>query len=226
MSRPPALPKRESFSGDDRTEYDYVYQRVTDLRVRTVEELPYVGACLNSPPFAASLWRFSGRMLAAGSTGDSFSTRDRVYTNVVLAFDSGHYQMVEGIHVEYATKHHGLRPEMVLAVWEGRDDDLAQDERQLVDYIRAYVNGTVSDEMWSGVVERFGSERAAVEYTLTIGYHLLVLRSMQAFAIPSMSRDEMDQTVRRLQTGGDPDQEKYAAHDRALRELHTEMSAG
>lgn len=192
------FPSRESFPEEDRSEYDYVFQRVQRLTGGRIDEFPYVGACLNAPPFAASVWRLSGRVLATGATGETYSHRDREHINLVLAFDSGHYTMLDG-HLNYAVEVAGISPETVQALWEGRDDDLPADSRQLVDYIRAYVNGTVTDEMWAGLVERFGSVRGAVEYTYVVAYGLINARSMQAWAIPSASRQEMAQKVRNLQ---------------------------
>jgi hypothetical protein len=232
MSRAP-LPSRESFASDaDRHEYDWVWQRVEKLTGRTPADIPYVGACLNSPSFAASLWRFSGRMLAAFSTADTFTHADRDVINIVLAFDTGNYVMVargerEG-HLLHAVEHLGLRPEMPKAVWENRLEDLTDDERQLVDYIRAYVSGTVTDEMWAGIVERFGGVRAAVEYTLTIGYNLLCCQSMMAFGIPAISREQMESVIDRLQHRSEEARERTANLDRALRdsELLSEMAAG
>src|SRR5262249_20417440 len=100
------------------------------------------------------------------------------------------------------------------------------DERQLVDYIRAYVDGRVTDEMWSGLVERFGSVRGAVEYTLMIGYHLLCARCQQAFDIPSISREEMEQVVASL-GAGEPDYRTAGIADGLHDpELVAQMSAG
>jgi hypothetical protein len=224
MSRAP-LPDRESIPDDEREDYDFVYQRVLKLTGRPPEDIPYVGACLNSPPFAASLWKFSGRMLAVGSTGDSFSHQDRAHINIVLGFDFGYYTVI-GSHLGYAVEHAGLRSEMVRALWEGRDDDLTDAERQLVDYIRAYVDGRVTDEMWSGIVARFGSVRGAVEYTLTIGYHLLCARCQQAFDIPSISREEMQRVVQELGAGEQDYRTAGIARGLHDPELLAEMSAG
>lgn len=233
MSRTP-LPQRESFASEqDRDEYDFVWRRVKKLTGRTPAEIPYVGACLNSPPFAASLWRFSGRMLSAFSTEHALSHVERDYINIVLAFDSGHYMMVargdggEG-HLAHAVERLGLRPEMPKAVWEGRLADLTDDERQLVEYIRAYVAGTVTDEMWNGIVERFGGVRGAVEYTLTIGYNLLCSRLMMAFGLPSISREQMEELIESLQRGNPEARARTADLDGALRDptLLAEMAAG
>jgi len=224
MSRPPKLPDRESFSGEEQKDYDFVYDRVTKLAGRAVENNPYVCACLVSPPFAASIWVYSGEMLAAGVSGDSgYTHRDREHINVVLAFDFGHYEMVR-FHLGYAVAMTGIRREMVKAVWESREDDLLPDERQLVDFIRAYVKGTVTDEMWDGIVERFG-ERGAVEYTLALGYNLMVIRGMHAFGTPTESREEMQKIIDALfDENGRPSEYDYEAHDRTMRELAGEAT--
>lgn len=229
-ARGTGLPERDSFSDEeDQKEYDYVHNRVLKLTGHPPADIPYVGACLNSPPFAASLWRFSGRMLAAFSLNEHTSHRDRDYINVVLGFDLECYtnEMAQG-HLRHAVESLGLRPEMVRAVWYGRDDELTSDERQLVDYIRAYVNGTVTDEMWAGIVERFGSVRSAVEYSLSIGYNLLCARSMQAFGIPQFSREEMEQFVDNLRAGDEENRDSTAGLERSFNDpaFLAEMSGG
>jgi hypothetical protein len=218
-SRPPLRPPRESIPEADRADYDFVYERVEKLTGRSPDEIAYVAACLNSPPFAASLWKFSGRMLANFSTSDAFSHIERDYMNIVLAFDFGYYSM-EGIvgHLTHAVECLGLRPEMPRAVWEGREDDLTPNERQLVDYIRAYINGSVTAEMWSGIVERFGSVRSAVEYTLALGYNLLCFRTMQAFGVPSVSREEMQKVLDSFGTNSDENRRGVAGLDQSLRD--------
>jgi hypothetical protein len=217
MPRPPRLPDRDSFSGEEQKDFDFVYNRVTKLAGRPVESNPYVCACLVSPPFAASIWVYSGRMLAAGVSGKSYTHKEREHINVVLAFDFGHYEMVR-FHLGYAVASAGLRREMVKALWEGREDDLLPDERQLVDYIREYVKGQVTDEMWNGLVARLG-ERGAVEYTLALGYHLMVIRGMQAFGTPTETRDEIQALIDGLFDESKPSGFDYEAHDRTMREL-------
>jgi hypothetical protein len=218
-SRPPRLPDRNTIPEDELPDYDFVYERVSKLTGRPPDEIPYVGACMVSPPFAASLWKFSGRMLAWFSTSDVVSHKERDYINVVLAFDSGYYSMeLIGGHLQHAVEYLGLRPEMPRAVWEGREDDLTDDERLFVDYIRAYVAGVVTEDMWKGIVERLGGVRGAVEYTLTIGYNLLCARSMQAWGIPTMSREEMQAIIDMLGKRSEESLQLTADLDRSLRD--------
>jgi hypothetical protein len=158
-------------------------------------------------------------MLGWFSTSDAVSHKERDYINVVLAFDSGYYAMeLIGGHLQHAVEYLGLRPEMAKAVWEGREEDLTDDERRFVDYVRAYVAGAVTDEMWNGLVERLGGVRGAVEYTLSIGYNLLCARSMQAFGIPSMSREEMQRIIDNLDRSSEESRELTAGLDRSLKD--------
>lgn len=201
MPWPVTAPDPEILPEEDRKEFDFVNQRVLKLTGIPGRDLPYVSACLNAPTFAAALWRFSGRMLAASDTREkTFTNRDREYSNVVYALELGSYVMFD-YHFDYAVDVVGVRPEMIKAIWNGRDEDLNDEERQLVDYIRGFVNGTVTEEMWDGIVERFGSERGAVEYTMAIGYNFLCARSMQAYGVPAISREEMDRQVQNLRVG-------------------------
>jgi hypothetical protein len=228
LARPPRRPPRDTIPEGDLEDYDYVYKRVARLTGGDPDNIAYVAACLNSPPFAADLWKFSGRMLANFSTNEAFTHVERDYMNVVLAFDLGYYSP-EGIvgHLTHAVEYLGMRPDMPRAVWEGREQDLTDDERQLVDYIRAYINGNVTDDMWNGIVERFGSVRAAVEYSLALGYNLLCFRSMQAFGVPSVGREEMQRVLDGLGVDTEENRKRVAGLDQGLGdpELVAEMGA-
>jgi hypothetical protein len=88
----------------------------------------------------------------------------------------------------------GLRLEAVEAVRAGRDDDLTDDERLQATYIRRVIDGTVDDELYAAVEQRFG-ERGAVEYTIFITILHTTIRQMQAFGQPAPTDAEIAETI-------------------------------
>jgi hypothetical protein len=195
MTRPLPLPDPESLSPDERAIYQGVFDRI-DKTSRPPDVNAYARGCLNSPRFAAAIWETSRNLIGVGARDDSYSDTDREYINLVLAFDAGYYDLLV-FHLQWAIEHGGLRPEAVEAVWEGRDDDVLPEERQLVDYVRAVTAGTVTDEQYQGIVDRFG-ERGSVEYTMAVAYLGMVGNLMHAFGAPSPSREEMQEEISRL----------------------------
>jgi hypothetical protein len=196
--RPPALPVRESLSKEDRDVYDALVARLIEYYGGPrVDVNAYASALLNSPPLATAIFDLAWTMVGAGKRGDGYSDHDREYINMVLSFDGGHYELVVH-HLHYGGfTRAGVRPEAVEALWESRDDDLLPDERQLVDYVRAVVSGTATDEMFEAMVNRFG-QRGATEYTIAIGFLVMVMTLMRAFNVPSVSREEMKDEIDRL----------------------------
>lgn len=198
MVRPPALPVRDGLSKEDRDIYDALVARLNEYYGSPrVDVNVYANVLLNSPPLATAIFDLAWTMVGAGKRGDGFSDYDREYINMVLSFDAGHYELVVH-HLHYGGfTRAGIRPEAVEAMWEGRENDLLPDERQLVDYIRAVVGRTVTDDMFAKMQERFG-ERGAVEYTIAIGFLVMVMTLMRAFDIPSVSPAELKEEIDRL----------------------------
>jgi hypothetical protein len=199
--RPPTLPDRESFSGEDREVYDALVARLTESYGSGTARFDvnvFWRALLNSPPLATAVCNLAFTMVDSGKRDDGFSDHDREYINMVLSFDVGHYELV--IHhltadVGAGFAGAGIRPEAVEALWQGRDDDLLPTERQLVDYIRAVVSGTVTDELFGAIVDRFGI-RGATEYTIAIAYLAMAMTLMRAFNAPA-KRKELEDAIDR-----------------------------
>ena len=220
LSRPPSLPARDSIPKEDHATYDRVIGWLNTTS-RPAERNQYASAVLNSPPFAGALFDLSKIVLATGERPGSYVPREREFENIVIAFDSGHYEALEA-HLEYAVKIAGISIESIFAVWEGRDDDLPDDERQLVDYIRAFVAGAVTDEQWGAMTDRFG-QRGAVEYTITVAYELQTVRLMQAFGTSTISREQMQAKLESIRAGtNEPiDKAPYERRAKAFREMES-----
>jgi hypothetical protein len=86
----------------------------------------------------------------------------------------------------------GVRPDALEALRDGREQDLTEDERQLVEFTRAVRDGKVTQAIWLRMVERLGSERGAIECAFVI---LLVLFNhllASAMGVPDMASEELD----------------------------------
>lgn len=217
VSRPPRFPRREDILEQERAAYDTVGNLVAALISGPVEEDAFASACLNAPSFAAALWGLKRLVLATAERGNSYSHRDRALIDVVVAFDSGHYGVLEG-HLQWSVQCAGMDVGTLEALWNGREAELPEEDRHLVEYVRAVVDRTVSDDLFSQTSTRFGSPRGAVEYTIAIGYTRLINQLMRALGVPSISRNEMQTTIGRLRDGTTQARDD-SDYERALREF-------
>lgn len=61
----------------------------------------------------------------------------------------------------------GITPQDIKAIWENRLADIAQDDRQLVEYVQATYQRTLTNTLFQALAARMGV-KAAVEYTVCI----------------------------------------------------------
>lgn len=193
-------PKRTEFSGVDLEAYDRVIERFTGGKPASgeINVGPYFSTLLHSPPFAANLSRMGELVRNAPNIGETYSHADRELVDQVLAYDWNYFGFLSS-HTPDAIAA-GIRIEAIDAIRDGRDSDLTTQERQIVDYVRQVVSGTVTDETFEAIVERFG-KRGAVEFTIFVAYLALVVRLWQAFNIPSPPRDHIDDILRSIRSG-------------------------
>jgi hypothetical protein len=83
-----------------------------------------------------------------------------------------------GVHLSHALSV-GVRADAIAALRSGREDELAEGERQLTEFIRAVADGRMTRALWLGLEDRLG-ERGVVEYTMFVCFELLTLRLQQA----------------------------------------------
>ena len=93
----------------------------------------------------------------------------------------------------------GVRAAAVEALL-GEGGDLDADERELVEYARAFVHGTVDDERYAAMRERFG-ERGAVEFTVLLGFLLMTIRLWQALGVPEPDAEELAALLAAMRDG-------------------------
>jgi hypothetical protein len=197
VSRTPPQPGRSTFTGDELKAYDEVLDRRRRLMpdLAAAEDLdagPYYGALLNSPRAAAAMNALGSFVRTRGEGSGSFTHAERELVDQVLSWDwdTG---VVQRMHIPDGLAV-GVRLEAIEALRDGREEDLTDDERQLVDFIREVTTGRVTDESYAGIEARFG-RRGAVEYTFLAAFLQMVIRLHQAFAVPEPSRAELDAII-------------------------------
>jgi hypothetical protein len=185
--RGPKQPKRADVRPEELAAYDRVVGRQTNYgygaatpgyEIRPSDEIagPYFGPLLQSPMIADYLSELGVVYRTRGEVEGSFQHKDREWVDMVIGLYTG-FNTVEHTADAVAV---GVRPEAIIALHEGREQDLTEVERRLTNYIRAVAGGTVTDEDWAWAVGHF-TLRGAVEYSALIAHLLLTFRLMQVF---------------------------------------------
>jgi hypothetical protein len=195
MSRPPAMPDRESFPEEERAAYDAIADR---SRGKFATVTPYNQVLLNSPPFGAALAELGRLARTAGEREGTYSHADRELVDQVLSADWG-TNVVLGLHIPDALSA-GVRLQAIRALRTGHEDDLSEDEHLLARYVRAVVGGTMTDELYGAMVERLGP-RGTVEYTIFIAFLQLTIRLWQAFGMDDPSDEDIARLIDELEGG-------------------------
>ncbi len=201
MPRPPAPPERSEVAADEVSAYDSVltrYRKPDGSPPDLAEVTPYFQVLLNTPPFAAALAHLGTLIRATGDRPDTYSHIDREYVDQVMSAQL-RTNVVQAIHVPDAVST-GVRLDAIEALRAGNDAALTQDELLVAKYIRDVVTGSVTDELFREMEERL-SARGVVEYTIYIGFLLMVIRLYQAFGLSDPSDEEIDRLIVDIRTG-------------------------
>jgi hypothetical protein len=190
-------PARDEVPEEEREAYDRVVERTARIHGMESIQARYFGALLNAPPLGDVLVRF-GRLMREGQLRGSYSDAERELVDMVLATDLG-YNGILDVHVPDALAV-GVRPEAIEAVRKRREEGLTDEERQIVDYSRQVINGTVTDESHAALVARLG-RRGALEFTVFCGFLLMTVRLWQALGVPDPTDEEIDELFRGLLDG-------------------------
>lgn len=191
------LPDRSTIAPEELADYELLVER-TGLRYSEYD-MPkaYFGAIANAPVLAGALVRM-GRLVREGQLRGAYSDAERELVDLVLSKDFG-YNAILTVHAPDALAV-GVRPEAMTAIWEGHEEDLTPEERQIAGYARAVVAGTVTDPMHQAMVDRLG-DRGALEFTIFIGFLLMTFRLWQAVGVPDPDDSEMGRLINDLVTG-------------------------
>jgi hypothetical protein len=197
MPRPPRPPRREDVPEEERSLWDEVVRHYNaDGDVDKVGD--WVGALLWWPAYARNRVEQSSLVRTAGERDNTYSHADREFVDMVLA-PYLRTTVVDGTHIGDAVAT-GIRPEAILALREGREEDLTDDERFLAEFIRQVVDGDLTDENWDRMEQRLGT-RGAVEYTIFVTVLWATMRQMNAFGCPEPAWEESVGQIRDFVAG-------------------------
>jgi hypothetical protein len=206
--RPPQVPDRDSFSGDDLVAYDFVADRQKNLwQGSPLNSDIYFGALMNSPQMARTIAGL-GKFMREGGVRGTYSDADRELVDVVLSVDFD-YNTILALHLPDMVAV-GVRLDAVQALWDRQEERLEDHERLLVEYVRAVVSGSVDDALFGRIVDRMGLP-GAVEYSAFITFLISTFRLWQALGVPEPSDAEIDDLLAAYGRGDGPE---VAAVDR------------
>jgi hypothetical protein len=199
-------PARSSFDDpDDLVAYDAVLERQKGLfggsfdpELEAIDVGPYWGSLLNSPRMTAIAGEMGNFVRTAGERAGGYAHWERELVDQVLSAD-WKTNVVQGLHIPDAVST-GVRLEAIEALRYGREEELNDDERLLVAFIRAVVGGTVDDLQFQAMRDRLG-ERGVVEYAGFIMWLAWIIRMMQTLRIPEPSDAEIDAVIAGLRDG-------------------------
>jgi alkylhydroperoxidase family enzyme len=196
MPRPLPPPERASFPLHEVADYDMVVNR--NAQKFGGQLPPYHATLLHSPPFAAALNALGKVVRTTGEREGTYSHADRELVDQALSA-LWKTDVLQAVHIPDGLAV-GVRLDAIEALRSGRDDELTDDERQLVTYIRQVVDGEVTHESFDRIEARFG-RRGAVEYTIVVAFLQMTIRLFQAFGIPGISANEVEEMLRDFREG-------------------------
>jgi hypothetical protein len=198
------IPDRGMFTDpDDLAAYDLVVERRSKqqswrLAMENIWEyspFDYYGALLHSPQLAAAVDNRAHFFHSQSRTGGAgWTSHDKEWGDLVIAQEMGN-NIIWAHHVDAETR--GLRPEAVRALRHGKDEDFTHEELRLVEYCRAVIHGTVTDQQFAAMKARMG-ERGLVEFTVFLTTIIASTRTMQAFGTRAPSDEWIDQKLAEL----------------------------
>jgi hypothetical protein len=204
MTRPLPQPDRETIPEHELEAFDAVVQRQRNRgRLDADGRVPgYFGALMNSPAMAQHLSDFGRTVRSAADRPGTFSLADREWVDMVLSSDWKSNTVLEA-HIPDALVR-GVRLDAIIALREGREHDLTDDERLLATYIRRVRDGAVDDELWERMQARLGP-RGVTDYTIFIMFLVMTIRLIEALTgDKGLSDDEVDRMLREYKDGTRP----------------------
>jgi hypothetical protein len=226
VSWAPPFPARENVRADELEVYDRLLEQQTGnawgplvatfLHPEVRESFPddrlqpYFSALLNSPLVSAGTSNLAQVHRTRGEYSDGMQHVDREWAGMVVCEDLDLY-WVAYVHTPDAVSV-GVRPQALLALFQGRRDDLAPDEREKDEFVRAVIHGAVTEDRYKRM-EHLVGERATVELVCLCGFYIKTIRQMQAFGVPDTTREHLTEWLQAYVDG------KIAptdAHDRLI----------
>lgn len=204
----PRVPRREEIAPEELPAWDAFQVRFEKVRTDK-HALKYrhriaggFFGLMCSPGLAAQLTEGGKPAMAQQGKPGSFTASDHEFIDLVLSFDSGHWGLLAN-HVPFAVAS-GIPTATVRALRDGREHELSPQDQQVVEFIRATRDGTITDEMWSAMVKRIGTERGVVELMYLTLHLLMHVRFIQAFDEVQILPEELEDLLGLLERGEYP----------------------
>jgi hypothetical protein len=199
MTWPPRQPARDEIAEPDRPSYENVIARARRMGIEDPEaDASYYGRLMLSPQMGDSFSEMGRMVRALGDRGDTYSHADREFVDQVLSVDLG-TNVVQAMHIPDALST-GVRLEAIDALRAGRDEDLTVDERQLAEFIRRVIAGTMERGVWEAMEQRMG-ERGALEYAMFVLFLQMTMRTMQVAGMPDPPDSEIEALLEEFRSG-------------------------
>lgn len=165
------------------------------------------GPLLQAPRVALKVIELGGTLRSlgdGGSDGDVALPDDFVELVAFAVFAQMRAEAVSGgrafayrrpifNHVPRAVQS-GMRPEAIRALLDADDDALAPKERELAEFVRAVIAGSVDDQGWAQMQDRLGARRT-IETACYALLAFFVCRLESAFGLQDASDEELDALV-------------------------------
>lgn len=177
---------------------------------------PYFRALLTSPLVSAGINGLAQVHRTRGEFPDGMQHVDREWAGMVVCEDLGLY-WVAYVHTPDSVSV-GVRPQALLALFEGRREDLTADEREKDEFVRAVIHGTMTEERYRRMESLIGV-RATVELGCLSGFYVMTIRQMQAFGVPDTTREHLNEWLQAYVDG------KIGPTDARERLISTEAAA-
>lgn len=182
------IPKRNTFNPEEQAAYDRTLERserffnsVPADRGTEYRLTPLFQGLIQSP-LLAELWAHFGDFYQTSEYRGSFNNRERDVALLALL-----PKLVNGrtgkhplspIWITWAVGT-GVKPVDILAILEGRPEDLQPADRQLFEFVRATESASLTSEHFNAMVERWNI-KTAIEFISYVTYRIGVLKTVQA----------------------------------------------
>lgn len=177
------LPPRSSLDEEEKNSFDWVMAKLKGMHhsIPTLRDSdkgfrvpPLCTALLQSPQVAERWLSFSGFFQGMEARG-SFNNRDREFVEQALNPLMGKRSRLRIADAVGC----GISPHDIKAIWENRLDELAPEDRQLVEYVQATYRGELTPKLFEALAARMGT-KTAVEYTAQITFKIGLMWTVQS----------------------------------------------
>jgi hypothetical protein len=173
-------PDRDTIPEDQLEYFDAIVERERNrgLLDENGRVTGYFGVLSNSPAMGSHISGLGRLVRMAGDSPGTYSHADREWVDMVLSSDWKTNAVLEP-HIPDALAQ-GVRLDAIIALREGREEELNEDETLLTAYVRAVRDGAVTDELFAQMKDRLGA-RGIADYTIFIMFLVLTIRLIEAF---------------------------------------------